>query len=141
MLLPERYRRKHASHRTAFFPRRGAWAMGAGLELRGVRKGGEEVSRGDQPQPARDRLCNAGQTAAIRDVTQRRQSEAKLQESEEILRLLVQGVRDTAIYMLDPTGRVVSWNSGAEQIKGLSCRRDYRGTFLTVLYGCRFEDR
>ncbi|WP_201305918.1 hybrid sensor histidine kinase/response regulator [Roseomonas harenae] len=32
--------------------------------------------------------------------------------------LLIQGVMDYAIYMLDPTGRVLSWNPGAEQIKG-----------------------
>ena len=41
-----------------------------------------------------------------------------LRESEERFRLLVDGVADYAIYMLDPAGKVVSWNKGAERLKG-----------------------
>ena len=41
-----------------------------------------------------------------------------LSESEESLRLLVDAVTDYAIYMLDPEGRVVTWNAGAERSKG-----------------------
>ena len=41
-----------------------------------------------------------------------------LAEAEERFRLFVEGVRDAAIYMLDPEGRVRSWNSGVERIKG-----------------------
>src|SRR5438477_576366 len=41
-----------------------------------------------------------------------------LAENEERFRLLVEGVRDYAIFMLDPDGHVVSWNAGAERIKG-----------------------
>ncbi len=52
------------------------------------------------------------------DITDHRQAEASLRASEERLRLLLGSVRDYAIYMLDPTGHVVSWNPGAEQIKG-----------------------
>jgi PAS domain S-box-containing protein len=43
---------------------------------------------------------------------------AALRESEERFRLLVDGVVDYAIYMLDPAGKVVSWNKGAERLKG-----------------------
>src|SRR5436305_9250669 len=42
----------------------------------------------------------------------------KLRASEEQFRLLVESVEEYAIYMLDPIGTVVTWNSGAEKIKG-----------------------
>jgi PAS domain S-box-containing protein len=42
----------------------------------------------------------------------------KLRESEEKYRSLIDGVQDYAIFTLDPCGKVVSWNAGAERIKG-----------------------
>ena len=57
---------------------------------------------------------------AFEDVTDRRLGERILRENEERLRLLVQGVQKYAIFQLDPTGHVVSWNSGAERLKGYS---------------------
>lgn len=47
-----------------------------------------------------------------------KQGEEALRQSEERFRLLVSGVQDYAIFMLDPDGRVASWNEGAERIKG-----------------------
>jgi PAS domain S-box-containing protein len=47
---------------------------------------------------------------------------AKLRDSERNFRLLVQSVTDYAIYMLNPEGRVVTWNAGAERIKGYLAR-------------------
>ena len=53
-----------------------------------------------------------------RDLTERRKADEALRLSEQNFRLLIEGVRDYAIYMLDPTGRVATWNAGAERIKG-----------------------
>ena len=59
-----------------------------------------------------------GYAKITRDLTARRQQEELLRRSEEHFRLLVDGVRDYAIFMLDPQGRVASWNTGAQQTKG-----------------------
>jgi PAS domain S-box-containing protein len=53
-----------------------------------------------------------------RDMTDKRAAQQALLEAERRFRLLVQGVTDYAIYMLDPNGRVTNWNAGAERIKG-----------------------
>jgi PAS domain S-box-containing protein len=52
------------------------------------------------------------------DLSERRRAEEQLRLSEERFRMLVDGVADYAIYMLDPGGIVTTWNSGAEKIKG-----------------------
>ncbi|QDO96877.1 PAS domain S-box protein [Ferrovibrio terrae] len=53
-----------------------------------------------------------------RDLTARMLAQEELRRSEEQFRRLVLSVTDYAIYMLDPDGRVESWNAGAEKIKG-----------------------
>ena len=53
-----------------------------------------------------------------RDVTDRRDTQQALLDAERRFRLLVQGVTDYAIYMLDTEGRVTNWNAGAQRIKG-----------------------
>ena len=62
----------------------------------------------------------------------------RLRRSEEDFRLLVASVRDYAIYMLDPDGVVVSWNAGAERLKGYR-ELEILGQHFSVFYAP--EDR
>jgi PAS domain S-box-containing protein len=61
------------------------------------------------------RLC-----LCVREITDSKQAEAELRQSAERFRLVVQAVRDYAIFMLDPEGRILTWNEGAQRLKGYS---------------------
>lgn len=68
-----------------------------------------------------------------RDCTSQRQAQLAQREQERRFRLLVQGVTDYAIYMLDIDGHVVNWNSGAERAKGYQAG-EIVGQHFSVFY-------
>jgi PAS domain S-box-containing protein len=70
---------------------------------------------------------------AFENVTERRHAEHLVRESEERFRLLVEGVRDYALFQLDPGGHVMSWNAGAERLKGYSAN-EIIGKHFAVFY-------
>ena len=74
-----------------------------------------------------------GFAKVTRDLTQRRAHEEELRRSEERFRLLVEGVNEYAIFMLDPNGKVATWNSGAERIKGYTAS-EIIGQHFSIFY-------
>jgi len=96
-------------------------AAGGRVEDEGwrIRKGGERFWVNTVITAIRDRDgALRGFAKITRDLTTRRAAEEHLRQSEEMFRLLVSTVQDYAIFMLDTTGHIITWNAGAERIKG-----------------------
>jgi PAS domain S-box-containing protein len=117
ILVPQRYRGPHEAHRGEYAELPVRRAMGEGLELYGLRKDGTEFAVEISLSPI-ETMEGTLTISAIRDISDRKKTEEALRQSEERFRLLVSGVEDYAILILDREGRVVSWNNGAERIKG-----------------------
>lgn len=76
-------------------------------------------------------LCGFGKVT--RDMTGWRTAQEALRLSEERFRLLVEGVKDYAIFMLDTTGHIITWNSGAQLIKGYTAA-EIIGRHFSIFY-------
>jgi PAS domain S-box-containing protein len=117
LLIPERFQGRHARHRSGYSHEPRGRAMGVGLDLYARRRDGSEfpveVSLG--PLETDEGMLVM---SAIRDTTERRKVESALRESDERFRAMVEGVKDYALIMVDPSGKVLNWNAGAERIHG-----------------------
>jgi PAS domain S-box-containing protein len=74
-----------------------------------------------------------GYSAVLRDTTEKKKAELELRESEERFRLMVEGVRDYAIFLLDVNGYIRTWNDGAKRIKGYSST-EIIGKHFSIFY-------
>jgi len=115
-LVPERFRRRHPSHRENYHAHPRARQMGAAMNLYGLRKDGSEFPVDIMLKPL-ETLQGTAVLSIIRDVTEQREAQELVRRKDVQLRSLLDGVRDYAIYMLDKDGYVTTWNPGAERIK------------------------
>jgi PAS domain S-box-containing protein len=117
VLIPERFRAVHPNHRATYGSHPLPRPMGIGLELFGRRKNGTEFPVDIMLSPV-ETSDGRVVVSVVRNITDRKRAQEELERSEQLFRSLVDGVKDYAIFMLDPEGRVSSWNQGAERIKG-----------------------
>ena len=136
-LVPERFRRHHPSHRENYNAHPRARQMGAAMNLYGLRKDGSEFPVDIMLKPL-ETAAGPVVLSFVRDTTEQRTAQEALRLSDQQLRSMVESVRDYAIYLLDREGSVMSWNPGAERIKG------YASDEILGLHFSRFftdEDR
>jgi protein-histidine pros-kinase len=128
-LLPERFRGAHNVHRARFFSAPRTRAMGAGLELYGVRRNGEEFPVEISLSPL---ITDEGTIvmSAVRDVTERREAEQKF-------RSLLEAAPD-AMVIVGRDGRIALVNSQTERLFGYR-REDLLGKPVEVLVPERYR--
>jgi PAS domain S-box-containing protein len=113
MLLPQRYRHQHLGHRVGFFEHPRTRSMGAGLELFGQRRGGEEFPVEVSLSPL-DLEEGVMVMCAVRDLTERQEARRK---AERQFRDLLESAPD-AMVIVDAAGKIVLVNSQTVQLFG-----------------------
>jgi PAS domain S-box-containing protein len=117
MLVPERFRAAHPRHRQNYSAHPRARQMGAALNLFGLRKDGSEFPVDIMLKPV-STAAGSAVVSFIRDATEQRAAQEALRLNDERLRSILESVDEYAIYLLDRDGHVLTWNLGAERIKG-----------------------
>jgi PAS domain S-box-containing protein len=117
MLVPQRLRERHPSHRDNFSAHPRTRQMGAGLNLFAQRKDGSEFPVDIMLRPIG---TAAGQVVLsfVRDQTEQRAAQEELRRQDQQLRSIIESVHDYAIYMLDRDGYIATWNMGGDRIHG-----------------------
>jgi protein-histidine pros-kinase len=131
LLLPERFRHVHVGHRAGFFAHPRTRAMGAGLELYGLRKDGTEFPVEISLSPLK-RDEGTVVMSAIRDITERIKAERKF-------RGLLESAPD-AIVIVDRMGDIVLVNSQTENLFGYK-REELLGQKVEILVPARSKDK
>jgi formate hydrogenlyase transcriptional activator len=116
-LIPRRLRTHHPAHRENFNAHPRARKMGAALNLFAVRRDGTEFPVDVMLKPLAMPSGNMVLTI-LRDNTEEYNARQALRRSDIQLRSIMDAVQDYAIYLLDADGSVMTWNAGAERIKG-----------------------
>lgn len=116
-LVPERFRKRHPSHRENYHAHPRTRQMSAALNLFGLRKDGTEFPVDIMLKPM-ETASGSIVLSFVRDVTEQREALDGLRRADLQLRSIVESVSDYAIYLLDTDGHVATWNPGAERIKG-----------------------
>jgi PAS domain S-box-containing protein len=99
------------------------WVLAVGMLLTGILGAFLLVVTGRAAHIAKlvdERTAELAQanTAMTVEINERKRAEESLRQSEERFRILVERTTEYAIFMLDPKGNIITWNQGAERIKG-----------------------
>ena len=117
MLVPARFRGIHPRHREDYSAAPRTRQMGAALNLFGLRKDGTEFPVDIMLKPI-ETASGLAVMSFIRDATEQRAAQEALRLNDLRLRSIVENIGEYAIYMLDRDGHILTWNPGAEHLKG-----------------------
>ncbi len=117
MLVPARFRGVHPRHRENYSAHPRTRQMGAALNLFGLRNDGSEFPVNIMLKPLETADGDAVVTF-IRDATEQHAAQEALRLNDARLHSIVESIGDYAIFLLDREGHILTWNPGAERIKG-----------------------